>query len=276
VYPYPEQGKTVTFPRVATPPETAVQAAEADPVYEQDIDGDTYAVDKVTIAGQNDVSIQALDWSLPGLDTVILRELIKSYNQKLDYQLIYGTGSAGQHRGVKTVIVSDGGNGLAFSSGNAAALLGKIYQAISDITTLAPGFQPDALVMHPRRAAWLGSHRDTDNNLLQQGQVGFGQAGTQDNGQAGSIAGLRVIVDPNVATNGGAGTNEDDLYVVDLGELLLSESPLRTRVLQEVLSGTLQVRIQAFGYSAFAGGRRPKVLARISGAGLGTPTFPSS
>jgi HK97 family phage major capsid protein len=222
------------------------------------------------------VSVQSYDWSLPGLDTVILRELVKSYNQKLDYQLIYGAGSSGQHRGIKTVVVSDGGIPLSFSSGGADDLLAKIYEAVSDVSTQAPGYIPNAVVMHPRRAAWFGSHRDALQNLLQQGQVGFGQAGRQDNGQAGDLAGLRVIIDPNIVTNGGAGTNEDDVYVVDVGELLLAESALRTRVLQEVLSGTLQVRLQAYGYSAFAGGRRPKVLARISGAGLGTPTFPST
>ena len=71
---------------------------------ETDLDSETYDVDKVTVAGQNDVSIQALDWSVPGLDTIILRELIKSYNQRLDFGLLYGSGSAGQHRGLKTVV----------------------------------------------------------------------------------------------------------------------------------------------------------------------------
>jgi HK97 family phage major capsid protein len=264
----------VSFPRVTTPPDTAVQAAEADAVNETDLD--TLDVIKVTIAGQNDTSIQSLDRSLPGLDTVILREMVKSYNQNLNYQLLYGTGPTGkQHRGIKTVITSDGGNAISFSSGGADDLLGKVYEAISDISTLAPGYQATGLVMHPRRAAWMGSHRDTNHNLLQQGSLPSA-AGTQSNGQAGTIAWLRVIVDPNIATNQGSGTNEDDVYVVDLGECLLSESALRTRVLQEVLSGTLQVRMQAFGYSALAGGRRPKVLARISGAGLASPTFPST
>jgi HK97 family phage major capsid protein len=274
-FPYSETGKTISFPRVQTAPTTDVQAAEADPVDETDFDSDTLDVKKVTIAGQNDVSIQSFDWSLPGLDTVLLRELMKDYNTKLDYQLLYGSGSAGQHRGLKTVVTSDGGNAVAFSSGGADDLLAKVYEAQSDISTLAPGFMANGVVLHPRRAAWMGSHRDQNSNLLQQGQLPRA-AGTQDNAQAGTVAGLTVIIDPNIATNSGAGTNEDDVYVLDLAECLLAESPLRTRVLQEVLSGTLQVRIQAFGYSAFASSRRPKTIARISGAGLATPTFPST
>jgi hypothetical protein len=64
--------------------------------------------------------------------------------------------------------------------------------------------------------------------------------------------------------------------VVDLNELYLAEGPVRTRVLTEVLSGTLQVRIQLYAFSALAGGRRPKVITKISGAGLVIPTFPST
>jgi hypothetical protein len=83
-----------------------------------------------------------------------------------------------------------------------------------------------------------------------------------------------VIIDPNIANNQGAGTNEDDVYVLDAQEVQLAEGPLRTRVLQEVLSGTLQIRIQAVGFSAFASSRRPKTIARISGAGARDPDLP--
>lgn len=273
--PLSSTGKRMDFPRVQVAPDVGVQVAEADAVNETDFDSETYSVNKVTIAGQNDVSIQSLEFSDPSIDTVIMRELMKSYNQKLDYQLIYGTGSGGQHRGIKTVVVSDGGNTVAFSSGNGAALLGKLYEAQSDIATQAPGYDAQTVLLHSRRAAWLASHRDANGNLFQQGQL-FLAAGEQDRGFVGNVAGLNVVRDANIATTQGTGTNEDDVYVMDINELMLAEGPLRTRVLQEVLSGTLQIRIQLYAFSAFAGGRRPKVLTRISGAGLATPTFPSS
>lgn len=268
-------GKNMDFPRVATAPNVDVQAAEANAVNETDFDGETYSVSKVTIAGQNDVSIQALEFSDPSIDTVIMRELIKSYNQKLDYQLIYGSGSSGQHRGIKTVVVSDGGQAITFSAGGADDLLGKVYQAVADIPTNVPGYEAQTVLAHPRRLAWMASHRDANGNLFQQGQL-FLAAGEQDQGFVGNVAGLRVIKDSNILTNQGSGTNEDDVYAMDITELMLAEGEQRTRVLQEVLSGTLQVRIQLYAFSAFAGGRRPGVIARISGAGLATPTFPST
>lgn len=265
-------GKQMDFPRVQTAPAVTVQASEAAAVNEQDFDGETYSVTKVTIAGQNDVSIQSLEFSDPSIDTVIMRELVKSYNSKLDAQLIYGLGTSGEHRGLKNV---SGINTITFSSGNGAALLGKVYDGLSQVATNSPGNEAQTVLLHSRRAAWMASHRDANGNLFQQGQL-FLAAGPQNQGFVGAVAGLSVIRDTNILTNQGAGTNEDDLYVMDIDELMLAEGPLRTRVLEEVLSGTLQVRIQLYAFSAFAGGRRPAVITRISGAGLVTPTFPST
>ena len=154
-------------------------------------------------------------------------------------------------------------------------MLAKVYEAQSDISTHRARLYGERRRASSPAGCVDGEPPQPDSNLLQQGQLPMA-AGRQDNAQAGSVAGLTVIIDPNIATNGGAGTNEDDVYVLDLAECLLAESPLRTRVLQEVLSGTLEVRVQAYGYSAFAGGRRPKTIARLSGAGLATPTFPST
>ena len=269
-------GKQMDFPRVATAPTVAVQAAEADPVNEVDFDGETYSVTKVLIAGQNDLSIQAYEFSDPGMDVVIMRELTKSYNSVLDTQLLTGTGSNGQHRGLKNV---SNINTITYSAvgaaGGADGLVGSLYDAVSQIATNAPGYMADAVVMHPRRAAWIASHRDANGSLLQQGSFALA-SGAQDNGFALSVAGLGVILDPNITTVQGSGTNEDEIYVVVSDELILAEGDLRARVLSEVLSGTLQIRLQLYAFSAFAGGRRPKTICRISGAGLAAPTFPST
>lgn len=269
-------GKQMDFPRVATAPTVAVQATEGTAVNEVDFDGETYSVPKVTIAGQNDLSIQGYEFADPGMDVVIFRELRKSYNSVLDTQLLTGTAANGQHRGLKNVANI---NSITFSgvgaSGGADALLGTIYDAVSQIATNAPGYMADAVVMHPRRAAWIASHRDSNGSLLQQGEFALA-SGAQNRGFALSVAGLGVILDPNITTVQGTGTNEDELYVVVTDELILAEGDLRARVLTEVLSGTLQVRLQLYAFSAFAGGRRPKTITRISGAGLATPAFPST
>ena len=55
--------------------------------------------------------------------------------------------------------------------------------------------------------------------------------------------------------------------------MVLMETPLVTRVADQTLSGTLEVRLQVWNYSAFAGSRYPKGIAKISGTGLATPSF---
>jgi hypothetical protein len=51
------------------------------------------------------------------------------------------------------------------------------------------------------------------------------------------------------------------------------ESPIRTRVLYEVLSGALTVRIQLYNYSATMFDRYPKSISAVRGTGLATPSF---
>jgi hypothetical protein len=43
-------------------------------------------------------------------------------------------------------------------------------------------------------------------------------------------------------------------------------------VLQEVLSGTLQVRFQLYNYVAFIPNRYPASVARINGTGMAAPS----
>lgn len=60
--------------------------------------------------------------------------------------------------------------------------------------------------------------------------------------------------------------------VIDPNSTILYESQIRTRVLPEVLSGNLAVRIQLYGYAAMAT-RQPRSIVVISGTGLTPPAF---
>jgi hypothetical protein len=98
--------------------------------------------------------------------------------------------------------------------------------------------------------------------------LGYGQSGQY------SMVGLPIITDANVATNLGAGTNQDEIYIVAADEMHLWESPGQpTYVRFEQPDGKVAVRIVMFGFSAFTAGRYPKAIAKIGGTGLVTPTF---
>lgn len=97
--------------------------------------------------------------------------------------------------------------------------------------------------------------------------------GQQDRGFVGVFAGLPVVVDANVPTNLGASTNEDEIYVVRLEDMFLMEGGLRSANFEEVLSGTMGIRVAAWAYSVAALHRYPKSITIISGSGLATPSF---
>jgi hypothetical protein len=63
------------------------------------------------------------------------------------------------------------------------------------------------------------------------------------------------------------------MYIVRSQDFVLWEGELQTRVMTEVLSNTLTVRLQLWAYSAFASGRFPKSISIVSGTGLTAPTF---
>ena len=164
-------------------------------------------------------------------------------------------------------------NTVTYTSGTptAAALLPKLYDGVQQVHTnrFAP---PTHILFHPRRSAMLASSLSSTFPLFQQGGFNRG-VGAQDVGQVMGPLGLKEVADANIGTLYGAGTNEDEIYVIRASDMLLWEGPLQTRVYPEVGSGTLTVRLMLFAYSAFASARFPKSISIVSGTGLAAPTF---
>ncbi len=179
---------------------------------------------------------------------------------KVDQQLISGTNSAGQTLGLSNVASI---NTVAYTSASptAAALISKIwsaYQAIADAGggPATPGPDNYLVVVSPRRAAALGAD---------QGQTSATPVLPQLPG--------RLVVTPGIRQNLGAGTNEDEVYVIAKSEVFISLSPPVFQVFPEVGSSTLTVRLQARQYVAAMFARQPKSITRISGTGLTPPVL---
>lgn len=264
----PPQGETVTIPKVSTGVTEDVQNPENSGVSQTDIATTTVTAPMVTIAGQNNISRQSLERSFPGLDEVIFDDLMRAYDVKIDSQLLTGSGSSGQHLGINQV---SGRITVTYTqtTPDGGTCLQNIYGAISKVASQRFA-QPDLIVMHPRRAAWLASTLSSTFPLFQQGGL-FHADGTQDEGFVGTIAGLPVMTDPNVPTNLGAGTNQDQIYVLYTPDFRLAEDELRQATFEEVLSGNLTVRLQLFAYSFWVPNRYPASIAVIDGTGLVAP-----
>lgn len=270
--PLPPKGMTMTLPVVSTGVSVAAQGTQNTALSSTAIVEAVNTVEVNTIGGYNDVSLQLLDRSDPGIDVVIFRDLIGAYDSELDRQLIAGGGTSDEHMGLRSVT---GNIDVTYSDSTptAAELLPKIYDAAQQI--FSNRFrQANLVIMHPRRAAWMAASLGTSFPLFQQGNL-MQAAGTQDQAFATMLAGLEVILDPNIATtySQSGSTNEDEIYVVYVDDMYLAEGAFQTDVFMEPGAHTLTARFRGFSYSAFFCERFPKSIANIVGGGLAAPTF---
>ncbi|WP_432169063.1 phage major capsid protein [Streptomyces sp. 1222.5] len=275
--PLPPGTDSINIPKVATGTATAVQTADNGAVQETDLT-DTFINAPVrTIAGQQDVAIQLLDQSPVSFDEVIFRDLVADYATKTDLQVISGSGSSGQVLGVRntsgitTVTYTD-------ATPTVAKLYSKIADAVQRVHTLR-FMAPTVIVMHPRRWAYLLAASDSTGRPLVVPNSGnpsnavatLGTVGSQQ--VVGTMHGLPVVTDPSMPTNLGASTTEDVVHVLRASDVILYESGIRSRVLPEVGSGNLTVRLQVYGYLAFTAARYPQSVVEIGGTGLVAPSF---
>jgi HK97 family phage major capsid protein len=264
---------SINVPKVATGTATAIQTADNTAVAETDLTDTSVTAPVRTIAGQQDVAIQLLDQSPVSFDQVIFSDLIGDYATKLDAQVIGGSGAAGQVLGIRNTA---GIGTVAAATADTAGLYAAVASATSTINTSR--FRPaNTIVMHPRRWAALLADTDTTGRPLvvpaaqapQNAVATFGATGSE--GVVGTLLGMPVVIDSQIPTNLGAGTDEDVVLVMKADDLRLWESGIRTRVYPSVGSGTLTVRLQVYGYLAFTAGRYPQSVVEITG--LTPPTF---
>lgn len=276
--PLPDSGMVVDISRITTGTATASQATENSAVQETDIDDTLLAVDVRTIAGQQDVSRQAIERGTL-VDQVVLEDLAGAYAVTLDTQVINGSGAAGQMLGI---LGTSGINSVTYTdaSPTVAEAFPKIADAIQQVNS-ARFLPADVIVMHPRRWGWFTAAVDSQNRPLvvpnsnmPQNAVGVGQPASY--GPVGTLFGLPVYTDANVPTNLGAGTNEDRIIVTRSSELFLWEQAggaPRALSFEETSPHTLTIKFVVFGFAAFTAGRYPASTSVISGTGLVTPTF---
>jgi HK97 family phage major capsid protein len=273
--PLPAGTDTINIPKVATGTTVAVQT-DGGSVSSTDLTDTIVTAAVQTVAGQQDVSMQLVDFSNPGIERVIWDDITRAYDTKIDSLVLNGAVT-----NAKGLLQVSGTNSRAFTSGSPTVPLfyPKLAGAIADIHTNV--FRtPNLVIMHPLRWAWILASLDSQNRplVVPSGQPGFNAAGLADRvaseALVGSMQALPVIADASVPTTNGAGTNEDVVTVLRTDEVKFweGESP-RVRMLTEVLSGTLQVRFQLYNYYAFMAGRLPKAVTVISGTGLAAPSF---
>jgi HK97 family phage major capsid protein len=269
----PASGLTLSISKVTTGTAVAVQT-EGSAVQETNMDDTKLDLTVNTIAGQQNVSRQALERGT-GIDALVMADLVSAYHTKLDAE--YVTTNAASLTNVITQVVT-----YTDGSPTVAELYPKILDGVQRIQTNYFG-GPNFILMHPRRLAWILAAVDTAGRPLAvptqngpQNAISVGDGSVVYGNSGYSIAGLPVITDANVITTNGTGENEDVIIIGNTQESHLWEtaggSPFMLRF-EDVKSAELEVKMVVYGYSAYTANRYPNAFALIGGTGLVTPSF---
>ncbi len=276
----PDSGMKIEISRMTTGSSTAIQATENSSVSETDVDDTLLTVNVRTIAGQQDISRQAIERGT-GIDAFILADLIRSYHTTLDNQCLNGAGTSGTILGLD----GSGGNAVTYTSASptVALLYPKLADAVQQVQTNA-FINPTHWIMHPRRLAYLMAQVDSSGRPLvvpngqgPQNQIAFSAgAGNTSYGNSGySLMGIPIVTDASVVTTAGAGSNQDKIYCVAAQEMHLFEQAGAPFALNFDATGAsnLTIKTVVYGYAAFTAGRYPLAASIISGTGLVAPSF---
>ncbi|MFE2556668.1 phage major capsid protein [Streptomyces sp. NPDC059352] len=269
----PTQGMTVEISRITTGSSVDNQSAENAAAAEQDMDDTALSIPVRTAAGQQTASRQSIERGA-GVEDVILDDLFRAYGSRLDSTML----------NVATVGLSNVATAVAYTdaSPTTAELYPKVIEGLSGVegSLLDQASGDNIAVMHSRRWYWMQNAMGTSYPLITQPGVvaqtlGANYAEAYGRGVRGILPnGTPVIVDNNIATNLGAGTNEDEIYLADRQECHLWEdpdAPVYIRA-EQPKAGNLGVLLVVYGYYAFTFQRQPHAR-KIAGTGLITPTF---
>jgi hypothetical protein len=272
----PPNGMTINISQVTTGTSVALQTAELNAASATSID-DTLLTENVqTAAGQATLSRQALDRGT-GIEEVTFQDMFKAYATNLDNTLLNQTVT-----GVSALATS---GQIAYTSGSptVAGLYPKILAGASAVeAALLAQAIPSHVIMHSRRWYWMQSQLTSTWPLI-AGRDMPEQAGGVANPDSGYNKGLRgvlpsglgVVVDNNVVSNLGGGTNQDEMYVVARDECHLWEDPNAPVFIraEQAKAANLAVLMVLYGYFAYSFRRYAGAVQSIGGTGLVTPAF---
>lgn len=268
----PESGMTVNISKITTGTSVDIQTEGAG-VSETDIDDTLLSPAVQTNAGQQTLSRQAVERG-SGVDDTTIDDLFRAYSTRLDSTLL-NQATNGLTNVATAISYTD-------ATPTAAELYPKLLAGPAGVEAalLDQQIGDTIAVMHSRRWYWLQSQLTSTWPMFGQPGSSSQQAGVNYGERYGSgfrgvlPSGVPCIVDNNIATNLGAGTNEDEIYFVSQPEAHLWEDPSAPMLIraEQTKAANLQILLVVYGYFAYTFARRTHAQ-KVNGTGLITPTF---
>ncbi len=269
----PPEGMTVNLSRITTATSADIQATQNSAVSETNIDDTLLTINVQTNAGQQTLSRQSIERGA-GVEPVVLDDLFRRYASTLDSTLL-NQATNGLTNVATSVAYTD-------ASPTAAELYPKILESLAGVEAalLDMSSGENIAVMHSRRWYWLQNALVSSWPLVSQpgiaAQMGATNlAASYGSGVRGVLPnGTPVVVDNNIATGLGAGTNEDEIYLLDRNECHLWEDPQAPMYIraEQPAAASLGVLMVIYGYFAYTHARYAHAR-KIAGTGLVTPAF---
>jgi HK97 family phage major capsid protein len=268
----PAQGMTVNISRITTATSTAIQASENTAVSETNIDDTLLTIPVLTIAGQQTLSRQAIERGA-GVEPIVLDDLFRRYATVLDSTLL-NQATTGLTNVATAVTWTD-------ANPTVAEFYPKVIEALAGVegAMLDMASGENIAVMHSRRWYWAQNGLSSTWPLVAQpgiaAQMGATNLGTAyGSGVRGVLPnGTPVIVDNNIGTTLGAGT-EDEAYILDRNESHLWEDPAAPMYIraEQPAAASLGVLMVVYGYAAYTHTRYAH-SRKVAGTGMIAPTF---
>jgi HK97 family phage major capsid protein len=267
----PASGMTVNLSRITTGTSAAVQTENA-AASETNIDDTLLTINVQTNAGQQTLSRQAIERGT-GVEGAMLDDLFRAYATTLDSTLL-NQATNGLTNVATSIAYTD-------ASPTVAELYPKFLQGLAAVEAALLDQDPgdNIAVMHSRRWYWLQNALGSSWPLMQQPGVGIQQsmvnyASAYGTGYRGFLPnGTPVVVDNNVGTTLGAGT-EDEIYICSRRESHLWEDPNAPMLIraEQPAAASLGVLFVVYGYFAYTHARYTQAQ-KIAGTGLIAPSF---
>jgi hypothetical protein len=267
----PATGMTFTIPTITTATSAAIQTTQLSAVSATSMAETDLTINVLTIAGQQNVSRQAADRSQA--DEFVISDLFLRYATTLDSTLLTQATTGLSAKAVATTYDDTQPTG--------AKLYPKLLAAQAAVEAALLGGNASHVVMHSRRWAWLSKEMTSTWPIINSQNIPVQAGGVSTNADYGAGVrgylpnGMAVVVDNNIATNLGVGTNQDEIYVVPAQECHLWEdanAPMLIRA-EQPNAPSLGILLVVYGYVAYTFARYSNGMQKVAGTSLVTPVF---
>lgn len=232
--PLPPSGMSFRIPKVTTEVSVDEQDAEGDELDSTQGEIEDITVNVETFGGANKVSRQLIERSDPSYFDELLRQLARRYAIETDAAAI-----------VAMKAVDAGSEGA-----NADGIYGAIVKGMADSYGVMR-FSPDTLMVAPNGTGdvtWenlLGAVDGNDRPLFAAGAPQNAAGLITQGSTVGTVAGMRLVVNPNIATNG-----EANVFPSAFATFYESAgAPVRVELSH---ADTLTVDVGVYGYTGLA------------------------